>query len=158
MDGEERRIIYRHRQIGMATTLGLLAGAATQGVRAVRAVRSGRRKVWWYLPWVALFAAVTYVFSSLTVEIDEATVRAGFANGIGRRTFKLADIEDTVVVEVPWSSGWGMRYTSLGWLYSVWGRRAVQLQLSDDRQFTIGTDEPEALKAALDAARHAAGE
>jgi hypothetical protein len=158
MDGEQRRIIYRHRQLGMATALGLLGGGLTQAAGAVRAIRSGRRRAWWYLPWVLLYAAVMYVFSSLTVEIDEETVRAAFTNGIGRRTFRLDEIEDASVVDVAWYSGWGMRYTSFGWLYAVWGRRAVQLQLTDDRQFTIGTDEPEALKAAVDAARFAAGE
>ena len=158
MDGEERRIIYRHRQLGLATAFGLLGGGVTQAVGAVRAVRSGRRRAWWYLPWVVLYAAVMYVFSTLTVEIDEETVRVGFTNGIGRRTFQLSEIEAATVVDVPWYAGWGMRYTSLGWMYSVWGRRAVQLQLTDDRQFTIGTDEPEALKAAVDAARYAAGE
>jgi hypothetical protein len=158
MDGEERRIIYRHRQLGLATAVGLLGGGLTQLAAAVRAIRSGRRSAWWYLPWALLYAAVMYVFSTLTVEIDEATVRAAFTNGIGRRSFRLDEIQEASVVDVPWYAGWGMRYTSFGWMYSVWGRGAVQIQLADDRQFTIGTDEPEALKAAIDAARFAAGE
>ena len=46
-----------------------------------------------------------------------------------------------------------MRKTRGGWQYNVSGRRAVELELPGGRTFTIGTDEPEALLAAIERAR-----
>ena len=46
-----------------------------------------------------------------------------------------------------------MRRTRHGWLYNVWGRRAVELKLTDGSTFTIGSDQPEALLTAIEQAR-----
>jgi hypothetical protein len=50
--------------------------------------------------------------------------------------------------------GW-LSAGSRGTLYNVWGRRAVALHLRGDKSFTVGSDEPEALLAAIEAARTA---
>ena len=46
-----------------------------------------------------------------------------------------------------------MRRLRDGWLYNVSGRRAVELELPGGRTFTIGTDEPDTLLAAIERAR-----
>ena len=43
----------------------------------------------------------------------------------------------------------GIRFTPKGWLWSIWGFRTVLLTLSNGKHFLIGTDDPEALAAAL---------
>jgi hypothetical protein len=65
-----------------------------------------------------------------------------------RRTIPLDEIESAKVIRVPWYVGWGMRWTG-HWLYNVSGRMAILLQLRRGRAFGVGTDEPEALLAAL---------
>ncbi len=158
MSAVERRLIYRHRQSGLGLGVALLNLGLLHVGGVVAATRPRRRGLWWQLPWLTFYAALAFVLASLLVEVDEDTVQVSFTAGVARRTFKLAEIEDTTVVRVPWYTGWGIRCTGRGWLYSVWGLRAVELALTDDRRFLIGTDEPDALKAAIDAARAAAGE
>lgn len=43
-----------------------------------------------------------------------------------------------------------------GTLWNVNGMRAVELELASNRRFAIGSDEPEALQAAIEDARRAA--
>ena len=93
------------------------------------------------------------LFSSLQVEVDDTVVVAGFTGGALRRRIPLAEIETTKVVTVPWYHGWGLRKIRDGWMYNVSGRRAVELGLRDARIFTIGSDEPDALLAAIERAR-----
>jgi hypothetical protein len=45
-------------------------------------------------------------------------------------------------------AGYGIRWTSRGWLYNVSGTRAVEIQTTETT-FAIGTDEPERLLSAL---------
>jgi hypothetical protein len=79
----------------------------------------------------------------------------GFTGGLARRRFALHAIESASAVKVPWLAGWGIRVTPQGWLYNAWGRDAVRLQFAGGRRFTIGTDEPQALLAAIERGREA---
>ncbi len=155
MDDEAQQTIlpYRHTQVGLATLIGLGAGFLTQLGKAVRDLRKHRRRAWMSVPLTAGFVCVMAIFSSLKVAVDEATVAASFTGGVLPRRIPLDEIESTTVVTIPWHHGWGMRRTGHGWLYSVWGRRAVKLELTDGGTFTIGSDEPEALLAAIEQAR-----
>jgi hypothetical protein len=49
-------------------------------------------------------------------------------------------------------SGFGVRVTMRGWLYSVSGRDAVIVGLRNGNQFLIGTDEPVKLADAINTA------
>ena len=62
-------------------------------------------------------------------------------------------IEAASHVTVPWLAGWGIRLTPQGWLYNAWGRGAIELRFAGGRRFTIGTNEPETLLAAIELAR-----
>ena len=103
------------------------------------------------------------MFSWLDTEVTEEAFVASFVAGALRRRIPLDEIESAEVVTVPWYYGWGARMTprgwlfggSRGWLYNVWGRRAVALRLRGGKSFTVGSDEPEALLAAIEAARTA---
>lgn len=155
MDDEAQRTVlpYRHTQVGVATLIGLGAGSFTQLGKAVRDLRNHRRRVWVSVPLSVGFVAAMAIFSSLKVTVDEATVVASFTGGLLARRIALGEIASTQVVKIPWHRGYGVRRTGHGWLYNVWGRRAVKLELTDGRTFTIGSDEPEALLAAIEQAR-----
>ena len=109
------------------------------------------------LPWTAraaffggalLLAATLYNFSRLTVKVtDEITVF--FGRRWPRRIIDPATVTATRPVRhKPWY-GWGMWWIPRGWLWNVWGLSAVELSLASGRRFWIGTDEPEALRAAI---------
>lgn len=134
---------YRHTQRGalliaaFAAAVAILAWvAAADGLTAGEAAMLG------------LVAAAGWLFSSLSVEVTPERMRIWFGPGWIRRTIRLRDVERARAVRVPWYVGWGMRWWG-HWIYNVSGRQAVTLQLRDGGRFSVGTDEPEALLAAL---------
>ena len=116
------------------------------GVIAWAAAEDGYTPVEWVI--LLLIALIAILFSTLTVEVASGAVRARFGPGWIRRTIMLSEIESATAVRLPWYVGWGMRWWGF-WLYNVSGRMAIVLRLRGGRRFGIGTDEPEALLAAL---------
>jgi hypothetical protein len=147
---------YRHRQIGYAALYGLSGGLLAQLAAAVRDAQRGKlskRRGWLYVPVSLFFLASMAAFSTLTVEVAGGALSASFTGGFLRRRIELDLIEAAEATSVKWHAGWGVRLTSDGWLYNVTGRRVVRLHLRDGRVFTVGTNEPELLLAAIDRAR-----
>ena len=66
-----------------------------------------------------------------------------------RRVFPLEQVRNAEPVRNPWYYGWGVRLTPDGWMFNISGFRAVRLTLQTGQRFRIGTDEPEALAAAV---------
>lgn len=145
--------MYLHRQSGGFMLLVLLLPAA---FCAWLAWTSGAR--WLYLLTVA-FVVVAWLFSSLTIQVNDRELVSWFGPGFWHVREPL---ERIVGVERTTSSGlegWGIRITTRGMLYNVSGRDAVEIRLDTGRRFRLGTDDPDGLVAALRAhmrARHSA--
>ena len=92
------------------------------------------------------------LFHCLTVEIARGYLRLRFGVGLIRRQFRLNDIESYEQVRNKWWYGWGIKLTPHGWMFNVSGFDALQIRLKNGRQYRIGTDEPESLLAAIEAA------
>ena len=148
---------YDHTQIGYPVLVGMALGTLTQVRALLRDQRVGRPRRWLHAPGLLAFAALMLAFSRLTVVVDETRVSVGFGGGLALRRFELHTIEAASAVKTPWLAGWGIRLTRQGWLYNAWGRGAVQLRFAGGRRFTIGTDEPDALLAAIEHARAGLG-
>lgn len=144
---------YHHTQLGYPVLAGMALGTLTQVRALLRDKRAGRPRRWLHVPGMLAFVALMLAFSRLTVEVDDARVSIGFGCGLARRRFAVHTIEATSAVKVPWLAGWGIRLTPQGWLYNAWGRGAVRLSFAGGRRFTIGTNEPETLLAAIELAR-----
>lgn len=89
------------------------------------------------------------LFGSLTTEVTTEALRIRFGPGLIRKTFPLAEIRAVRVVRNRWYYGWGIRMTPHGWLYTVSGLDAVELEMKDGRRHRIGTDRPQELEAAI---------
>jgi len=139
---------YRHTQVGtvIVVTVGLLVL-----VGAFPAVTFGSAPASFAL--LGLFLVCIFLFGSLTVSVDHAHVLLRFGLGLIRRRFALADIRAVRRVRNRWYYGWGIRLLPRGWLYNVSGLDAVEIEMTDGRAHRIGTDEPEALAAAIQQAR-----
>jgi hypothetical protein len=155
MDHEAQQVVlpYRHTQIGYVTLVGLTFGFAMQLGKAVRDVRRHKRWAWVSVPRTIVLGAALGLFSTLRVAVDDGAVTAGFSGGLLSHRVALDEIETVALVTVPWTRGWGIRKTAGGWMYNVSGRRAVELTLPEGRTFTIGSDEPDELLAAIERAR-----
>ena len=90
------------------------------------------------------------LFASLTVIVDDQMIKIKFGPGVIGVHFPLKDIEAHRVVNNPWYYGWGIRYTPRGWLFSVSGTSAVELQMTSGKSYRIGTDDPEGLATAIE--------
>lgn len=96
-----------------------------------------------------LGAVVILMMSSLTVTINEQTIRIRFGPGVFWKTYPLADIADCRHVRNGWWWGWGIRWYVRGWLYNIDGLDAVEISFKNGKKVRIGTDEPEVLSAAI---------
>lgn len=97
----------------------------------------------------ALVSVLAIVFGRLTVEVTESAVQASFGWGWPRRSQQWHEVTSVKVVRNRWWYGLGIRWFPGGTLWSVWGLDAVEFDLAQGRKLRIGTDEPEALKAAV---------
>ena len=154
MDGTpEVQLPYHHTQIGYPMIAALAFGSIAQLRSLVRDARDHKPRLWMHAPGLLLFVGVMAAFSRLAVDVDDATVSVGYAAGLARRRIDLRQIERAETVKTAWYAGWGIRFTPDGLLYNAWGRQGVKLQLVSGKKLTIGSDEPELLLAAIEAAR-----
>jgi hypothetical protein len=117
------------------------------------APEEGRLVLRWVPLAVGLILALTaWLFGSLTVTIDEEKIVAAFGPGWPHKAVPLAQVRGVRQVRNSWWYGWGIRITPHGWLYNVSGLDAVELELLGGRSLRIGTDEPERLVVAIEAA------
>lgn len=134
---------YRHTQIGWVTivTLGMV------GVLMAATSLGGGEPI----PGIVFLGLVLilFLFSSLTVRVEQRSLIVSFGPGLIRRTIDLGDVRDVQVVQNSWLQGWGIRRFGAGWMWNVSGLGAVELEYKSGGRFRIGTDEPEKLAAAI---------
>jgi hypothetical protein len=144
---------YRHTQIGW--TLIVLVVAVVLAELTIVAFSEPRGTLALALSgaFVAVVAVMLALFSTLTV--DDRAVRLWFGLGSLRREVMLADITAARKVQKHWYAGWGVRIIPGGRLYNVGGLEAVELEMDNGRVVRVGTDQPDALLAAVNAALEA---
>lgn len=94
----------------------------------------------------------TFLFHCLNVRVEKEFVRLRFGIGLVRKKFRLADIEQVTSSRSHWYNGWGVKKVWRGWLYNVSGFGVVELKFKNGKRALIGTDEPEKLTGAIEAA------
>lgn len=115
------------------------------------------------IEWVALIVLCILVFvlsitSSLTVSLGSGLLRIRFGPlPLVRKSWPVAEIVSVTTVTNPWYYGFGIRWTPSGMLYNVSGKHAIEVLMDDGTMFRIGTDEPEALKNAVERAQESRG-
>lgn len=138
---------YRHTQVGWAIVLALAAVALVVAASMPAEARAAAR-----VPLV-LLALVLALFCALTVEVGLDSIAVWFGPGLIRKRIPLAEVLSWRAVRNPWYVGWGIRAGPRGMIWNVSGLDAVELDLSGSRHFRIGTDEPQALVAAITQAK-----
>lgn len=133
---------YQHTQIG---TFIIAMMVIVVGVMTVVPIPPGQIALM-----LIVLAAAFAQFYSLSVEINEGTLKCSFGIGLISKRIPLSDIQSAEAVKNPWWVGWGIRWVpGQYWLWNISGFRAVELTLADGKRFRIGTDEPEVLAAAI---------
>ena len=101
---------------------------------------------------VAIAAVMLALFSTLTVVVEDRSLRLWFGLGSLRRDVLLDEVTAVRKVRNSWHAGWGVRAIPGGRVYNIGGRDAVELELEGGRVVRVGTDQPDALLAAVQAA------
>ncbi|MGI9264758.1 MAG: hypothetical protein ACR2QU_07505 [Gammaproteobacteria bacterium] len=143
---------YKHTQTGMFSriTFGVLVVLSL--ITAVYLGPRDPKAILIFGVAAAVLMLALLLFHSLTVEVARGYLRFRFGIGLIGRQFRVKDIETAEHVRNRWWYGWGIRLTPHGWLFNVSGYDAIQIRLKNGRGYRIGTDEPEKLLAAIEAA------
>jgi hypothetical protein len=127
---------YRHTQAGLLLrwmTLPAAIGLFFAGFVAGNALL--------FLFPAAALGAISWAFSSLTVEVSNDDLVWYFGPGVWRKTICRSEIECAIPVRNEWWWGWGIHLTPRGWLYNVSGLDAVEIVLRNGKTLRIGSDQ-----------------
>jgi hypothetical protein len=141
---EQPNETYRHMQIGWVLLAALAAGA---GVVVFATGKTGWSTAASVV--LTLLIVVAVLFCTLTVRINGGLIECRYGPGLVCKYIPLATIRGVRTARTAWYQGWGIRLTSDGWLFNVSGLDAVEVELADGKRIRIGTDEPQALAAAI---------
>jgi hypothetical protein len=135
---------YRHTQAGLLLrwmTLPVALGLLSAGFLA--------GKTFLFLLPAVVLGVISWVFSSLTVEVSTDELVWFFGPGVWRKSILRSEIESAIPARNKWRWGWGIHLTPRGWLYNVSGLDAVEVILRDGKTLRIGSDEAKQLADAL---------
>jgi hypothetical protein len=137
---------YRHTQRGTLMLVVLIVGAIVVASSAYISPGSGR--------WVGLAIALglvilAWLFSSLTVVVEDGELQWYFGPGAWRYRLALADVASVSIVRNSVLNGFGIRMLPGFRLYNVSGLYAVELRLKSGEVRRIGTDDASRLSAIL---------
>lgn len=135
---------YVHTQWGTVVIVSL--GAALLLLTAL-GMLFGANPVTWAV--VIILALVLLLFYSLTIRVSGAMLEISFGIGLIRKRIPLQNIVQAFPVRNHWYYGWGIHYTSHGWLFNVSGLDAVELVLTSGKHYRLGTDQSAALMEAI---------
>jgi hypothetical protein len=146
--GARDRDTYEHTQRGM-----LIISAVSAAIVLILTISVFAGFVLVVGMVVAILVFVLAIMSTLTVSVGSDRLRIRFGPvGLVRKEWLLSEIVSVRAVTNSWYYGWGIRWTPRGPLYNVSGFQAVEVLLVSGKTFRIGTDEPDALKAAIERA------
>ena len=112
--------------------------------------------VWLILALIGVVLPAIVIFGRMvTMVVDDALVIRWLPIGGTRIPYEqIREVEVAEYRPLRDYGGWGIRWTPwAGWAWNVHGRRGVRLVLEDGRRVMVGSQQPEALAAALDARR-----
>ena len=98
---------------------------------------------------MALVALIIMTFSTLIIEVTDRDIAFGFRFGAMRRRIPFTDIVRAERSTIAWWHGTGVKYGWKSTNYLVWPGPAVALTLTSGRTIRVGTDDPDAVLAAL---------
>jgi hypothetical protein len=137
---------YRHTQRGTLMLVVLIVGAIVVASSAYISPGSGR--------WIGLAIALglvilAWLFSSLTVVVEDGELQWYFGPGAWSYRLALADVASVSIVRNSVLNGFGIRMLPGFRLYNVSGLYAVELRLKSGEVRRIGTDDASRLSAIL---------
>jgi len=140
---------YEHTQRG-----SFIIGAVSVVIVLILAISYLSGIQWVAIMVLGVMVILLAIMSTLTASVGVDTLAIRFGPiGLIRKSWPLSEIVSATTVTNQWVYGWGIRWTPHGPLYNVAGSKAVEILLYSGKRIRIGTDEPAALKAAIELAQ-----
>jgi hypothetical protein len=137
---------YRHTQSGVL----MVSICAVAAILCASLALLNPTPARWLLWGVAIGSiVVAWLFSSLTVEVNDNELRWHFGPGLWTYRIARGDIDSVRPMRNSWLNGFGIRMRPGFRLYNVSGLDAVELRLKTGDIRRIGTDDPNGLATAL---------
>ena len=138
--------VYKHKQWGIAVFLTmpiLVAGALLldHHIPSFPTIALGIL--------FGIFTIVTFMFSSMTVEVNESEVSWFFGPGVFKNSMMLEEIGECSKVRNSFWLGFGIHSFGTGWIYNVSGLLAVEIELKSGSMIRLGSDQPKYLMQAI---------
>lgn len=130
-----------------------LVVAALIGVVAVGIIAEGR--IVTALVMIAVYLLGVAMFYAWTIEVTSETIRGWFGIGLVRKTIPLSEVQAVRTIENPWYYFWGIKSVPGGWWWAIAPGPGVEITLKNGRIVQLGTDQPEQLCQAIEAANNA---
>jgi hypothetical protein len=140
---------YHHRHTSIKALLLFIPIAAIVGGSFVLVAQEPRPAIAMMLAVITFVAIVVALFSTFTVQITGDELVFGFLFGVMRRRIPLADIAHATRIMLPWWYGTGVKLGPKRISYLIWPGPAVALTLKSGRTVQVGTEDADALLAAL---------
>lgn len=90
-----------------------------------------------------------FIFSSMTIEVNESEIIWYFGPGMFRKRLALEDVGSCTKVKNPIWMGFGIHAFGTGWIYNISGFWGVEIELKGGSMIRLGTDEPNYLSQAI---------
>ena len=142
---------YRYTQFGALMFAVFLATGVLISVVALKIIAEGRLVT--AILMMCIYLLGLALFYSFTIEISEGKLKFWFGIGAIQKSVPLSEIESSREVVNPWYYFWGIKSIPGGWFYAIAPGPAVEILLKSGKIIHLGTDQPELLKQAIDAAK-----
>lgn len=96
---------------------------------------------------------VILLFYKLTIRIEGRKIEAIYGIGLIKFTIRIDVLNTVSIIRTPWWYGWGIRFTPNGWLYNIYGSKAVRIEYRREgksKKIMLGTPEPDKLKDTIE--------
>ena len=141
---------YHHRQFGTAIVAILAAVIIIMSLPLMRGAEFRAIQLEVVIVLLLAFA----LFYSLTVEIKEDILYIRMGIGLIRKKVPLSNIAQASVVRIPLLAGYGIHgLPGVSWVWNVSGRDGVRLDFVKGGRLIVGSDEPQELLRAIEAAK-----
>ena len=145
---------YKHTQYGILMFVVFLVTGILIAVVASAIIAEGR--ILSAILMICVYLIGLAMFYSFTVEISEEKLKFWFGIGVVRKTYALSEVQSTKEIKNPWYYFWGVKSIPGGWYYAIAPGPAVEIELKNGKIIQLGTNQPEMLKQAIDAAKQRA--
>jgi len=102
-------------------------------------------------PAIIVMLGAGAIFARLTTRVEGTAVSWYFGWGWPGGSIAMAEIASAEVTDTNLLEGFGIHWTIWhGWLWNVWGFRAVEITKHGGGRVTLGTDDPQGLCQAIE--------